>query len=102
MRVGLLEATTRLSRTDLLPALAIIGEGSVGVGASDALFFTPHHDAVAVEVVSATSPASQIATRIATRTGTLAVADVCRFEPALNRDQPRPLWVSFPVTFQVR
>ena len=66
------------------------------MGASDALFFTPHHDAVAVEVVSA--PASQIATR----TGTLAVADVCRFEPALNRDQPRPLWVSFPVTFQVR
>jgi len=98
MRVGLLEATTRLSRTDLLPALAIIGGGSVGVGASDALFFTPHHDAVAVEVVSAPPPASQIATR----TGTLAVADVCRFEPALNRDQLRPLWVSFPVTFQVR
>ena len=42
------------------------------------------------------------ASQIATRTGTLAVADVCRFEPALNRDQPRPLWVSFPVTFQVR
>jgi TonB family protein len=32
----------------------------------------------------------------------LAVADVYRFEPALNRDQPRPVWVSFPVTFQVR
>ena len=58
----------------------------------------PHCDPVAVEVVSAPPPASQIATR----TGTLAVADVCRFEPALNRDQPRPLWVSFPVTFQVR
>ena len=32
----------------------------------------------------------------------LAVADVFRFSPALNRDQRRPVWVSFPVTFQVR
>ena len=32
----------------------------------------------------------------------LAVADVYRFSPALNRDRPVPVWVSFPVTFQVR
>ncbi len=32
----------------------------------------------------------------------LAVTDVYRFEHALNGDQPRPVWVSFPVTFQVR
>jgi TonB family protein len=34
--------------------------------------------------------------------GALAVADVFRFSPALNRDQPTPVWVSFPITFQVR
>lgn len=32
----------------------------------------------------------------------LAVADVFRFSPALNRDDPVPVWVSFPITFQVR
>ena len=32
----------------------------------------------------------------------LAVADVIRFSPALNRDQRRAVWVSFPITFQVR
>jgi len=32
----------------------------------------------------------------------LAVADVYRFSPALNRDDPVPVWVSFPVTFRVR
>jgi periplasmic protein TonB len=32
----------------------------------------------------------------------LAVADVYRFSPALNRDKQVPVWVSFPITFQVR
>jgi protein TonB len=32
----------------------------------------------------------------------LAVADVYRFSPALNRDKRVPVWVSFPITFQVR
>jgi TonB family protein len=32
----------------------------------------------------------------------LAVANVIRFSPALNRDQRRAVWVSFPITFQVR
>ncbi len=32
----------------------------------------------------------------------LAVADVYRFSPALNRDKKVPVWVSFPITFQVR
>lgn len=32
----------------------------------------------------------------------LAVADTYRFSPALNRDQRVPVWVSFPITFQVR
>ncbi len=32
----------------------------------------------------------------------LAVADVFRFSAALNRDRPVPVWVSFPITFQVR
>ena len=32
----------------------------------------------------------------------LAVADVFRFSPALNRDDPTPVWVSFPITFQAR
>ena len=30
----------------------------------------------------------------------LAVASVYRFAPAMNRDQPVPVWVSFPITFQ--
>jgi TonB family protein len=30
------------------------------------------------------------------------VAGVFRFTPALNRDEPVPAWVSFPITFQVR
>jgi TonB family protein len=30
------------------------------------------------------------------------VAGVYRFTPALNRDRPVPVWVSFPITFQVR
>jgi bla regulator protein blaR1 len=30
----------------------------------------------------------------------LAVASVYRFSPAMNRDQPVPVWVSFPITFQ--
>jgi len=32
----------------------------------------------------------------------LAVASVYRFSPALNRDKQVPVWVSFPITFQVR
>lgn len=32
----------------------------------------------------------------------LRVADVYRFSPALNRDVKVPVWVSFPITFQVR
>lgn len=32
----------------------------------------------------------------------LAVADVYRFSPALNRDKKVPVWVQFPITFQVR
>ena len=32
----------------------------------------------------------------------LAVADVFRFSAAMNRDRPVPVWVSFPITFQVR
>jgi TonB family protein len=32
----------------------------------------------------------------------LSVAGVYRFRPALNRDKPTPVWVSFPITFQVR
>ena len=32
----------------------------------------------------------------------IAVAGVYRFSAALNRDQPVPVWVSFPITFQVR
>ena len=32
----------------------------------------------------------------------LRVADVYRFSPALNREEPVPVWVSFPITFQVR
>lgn len=48
-------------------------------------------------------------TRIETSSGhaeldraALAVADVMRFTPALNRDQPVPVWVTFPVRFQTR
>lgn len=32
----------------------------------------------------------------------LSVAQVYRFTPALNRDKRVPVWVSFPITFQVR
>jgi TonB family protein len=32
----------------------------------------------------------------------LKVASVYRFSPALNRDRKVPVWVSFPITFQVR
>jgi protein TonB len=32
----------------------------------------------------------------------LRVASVYRFRPAMNRDQATPVWVSFPITFQVR
>ena len=32
----------------------------------------------------------------------LKVADIYRFSPALNRDKQVPVWVSFPITFQVR
>jgi len=32
----------------------------------------------------------------------LRVAGVYRFSPAINRDRPTPVWVSFPITFQVR
>ncbi|MDZ7780244.1 MAG: TonB family protein [Gemmatimonadota bacterium] len=32
----------------------------------------------------------------------LDVAEVYQFSPALNRDQQVPVWVSFPITFQVR
>jgi protein TonB len=32
----------------------------------------------------------------------LKVADAYRFSPALNRDKRVPVWVSFPITFQVR
>lgn len=32
----------------------------------------------------------------------LNVADVYRFSPALNRDSRVPVWVSLPITFQVR
>ncbi len=32
----------------------------------------------------------------------LRVADLMRFTPALNRDKKVPVWVAFPITFQVR
>ena len=32
----------------------------------------------------------------------MAVSDIYRFSPALNRDKAVPVWVSFPITFQVR
>lgn len=32
----------------------------------------------------------------------IKVAGVYRFSPALNRDKKVPVWVSFPITFQVR
>ncbi|GMV05362.1 MAG: hypothetical protein AMXMBFR53_16410 [Gemmatimonadota bacterium] len=32
----------------------------------------------------------------------LKVAAIYRFSPALNRDKKVPVWVSFPITFQVR
>ena len=32
----------------------------------------------------------------------LRVAGVYRFEPALNGDEPVPVWVSFPISFQTR
>jgi len=32
----------------------------------------------------------------------LAVSEVYRFSAALNRDKKVPVWVSFPITFQVR
>lgn len=32
----------------------------------------------------------------------MRVASVYRFSPALNRDEKVPVWVSFPITFQVR
>ena len=32
----------------------------------------------------------------------LTVSSVYRFSPALNRDRRVPVWVSFPITFQVR
>ncbi len=32
----------------------------------------------------------------------IRVANVYRFEPALNRDKKVPVWVSFPITFQTR
>jgi TonB family protein len=32
----------------------------------------------------------------------LSVASMMQFSPALNRDQPVPVWVAFPITFQTR
>ena len=32
----------------------------------------------------------------------MAVSEVYRFSPALNRDEKVPVWVSFSITFQVR
>ena len=32
----------------------------------------------------------------------MAVSEIYRFSPALNRDKKVPVWVSFPITFQVR
>jgi protein TonB len=32
----------------------------------------------------------------------LRVGSVYRFSPALNRDEPVPVWVLFPITFQAR
>ena len=32
----------------------------------------------------------------------MAVSEIYRFSPALNRDEAVPVWVSFPITFQVR
>jgi len=32
----------------------------------------------------------------------LAVAGLYRFSPALNRDTRVPVWVSFPIRFEVR
>jgi hypothetical protein len=31
----------------------------------------------------------------------MAVSEIYRFSPALNRDKTVPVWVSFPITFQV-
>ena len=32
----------------------------------------------------------------------LRVADIFRFTPAMNRDEPTQVWIQVPITFQVR
>ena len=68
-----------------------------GIGGRVLLFFYINALGVAEEIQIHESSGHQALDEAALRVGS-----VYRFSPALNRDEPVPVWVLFPITFQAR
>lgn len=68
-----------------------------GIGGTVSVYFFLDEDGTVRDVRIDESSGHEALDRAA-----LAVADVYRFTPALNRDRPVPVWVLFPITFAVR
>ena len=68
-----------------------------GVGGTSTVWFFIDADGTVTDTRIHESSGSPELDRAAIR-----VARTMRFSPALNRDEPTPVWVAFPITFMVR
>ena len=89
-----------LNREELIAAMVenyppLLREARVG-GVVRVFFFIDEHGVVQSTRIDRSSGYVEL------DAAALAVADLYRFRPALNRDQMVPVWVSFPIEFAVR
>jgi TonB family protein len=68
-----------------------------GIGGTVRVYFFIRDDGTVGNTLIDTSSGNEALDQTALR-----IAGVYRFSPALDRDQRVPVWVSFPITFQVR
>jgi TonB family protein len=68
-----------------------------GIGGTTQVYFLIDEEGVVEQVRLDESSGHE-----ALDTAALNVAGAFRFSPALNGEEPVPVWVSFPITFQVR
>lgn len=88
------------NRTDVIAAMSRAYPPllrDAGVGGTVRVYFFINERGVAEQVRLDESSGHEALDEAA-----LNVAGVYSFEPALNNEKPVPVWVSFPITFQVR
>jgi TonB family protein len=93
------KAPAILNRQDVLEAMerhypALLRDA--GIGGTVRLYFLIDEDGAVRDALVDRSSGHE-----ALDAAALRVAKVYRFDPAMNRDEPVPVWVSFPVAFEV-